>query len=199
MLNRSGTVEQQQHFTDMLGLGGDGDSDGDGLRGRERNCVKLRGLPWSASPEEIIKFFGELKDDICTHGVHMVLNAMVSVFIHPPTVPLPLIASRLTLPPVRLSLPSYPPSLPPSMPDHEGYSIVVNSSSSSVQNRPTGDCYVQLKSVDAASRASEQLHKQYIGNRYIEVFQVGGGECGRGGTPFQNVLGKVGGGSLRQV
>ena len=41
------------------------------------------------------------------------------------------------------------------------------------QNRPTGDCYVQLKTVDGASKACEQLHKQYIGNRYIEVFQVG--------------------------
>jgi len=43
---------------------------------------------------------------------------------------------------------------------------------SSLQNRPTGDCYVQLKTVDAASKACEQLHRQYIGNRYIEVFQV---------------------------
>ena len=67
---------------DMLGLSMEQDSEGDGLRGRERNCVKLRGLPWSATPEDVIRFFGELKDDISTHGVHMVLNAMVSIPSH---------------------------------------------------------------------------------------------------------------------
>ena len=79
VLNRSGSQEQQRRFVDMLGLSMEQDSEGDGLRGRERNCVKLRGLPWSATPEDVIRFFGELKDDISTHGVHMVLNAMVSI------------------------------------------------------------------------------------------------------------------------
>lgn len=41
-----------------------------------------------------------------------------------------------------------------------------------VQNRPTGDCYVQMSSVDAASKASDRLHKRNMGSRYIEVFQV---------------------------
>ena len=48
------------------------------VRGCEKNCVKLRGLPWSATAEEVIDFFGKLGSDIAPHGVHMVLNAMVS-------------------------------------------------------------------------------------------------------------------------
>lgn len=47
------------------------------LRGHERKCVKLRGLPWSSSPDDVIVFFGDLKDDIASKGVHMVLNANV--------------------------------------------------------------------------------------------------------------------------
>ena len=47
------------------------------LRGRDKKFVKLRGLPWSCKPENIIDFFGSLKDEIAPHGVHMVLNAVV--------------------------------------------------------------------------------------------------------------------------
>ena len=50
----------------------------DTLKGSERNCVKLRGLPWSTSPEDVVSFFGDLKDDISSQGIHMVLNAGVS-------------------------------------------------------------------------------------------------------------------------
>lgn len=35
---------------------------------------------------------------------------------------------------------------------------------------------MQLKSVDGASKAAMDLHKQYIGDRYIEVFQCSGDE-----------------------
>lgn len=45
--------------------------------GSERNCVKLRGLPWEATPEDVIDFFGDLSRNIEQHGVHMVLNAQV--------------------------------------------------------------------------------------------------------------------------
>ena len=48
------------------------------LKGRERKYVKLRGLPWSCKPEDIVEFFGSLKEEIAPHGVHMVLNAVVS-------------------------------------------------------------------------------------------------------------------------
>ena len=41
-----------------------------------------------------------------------------------------------------------------------------------LQNKPTGDCYVQMKSEDSAKKASTDLNKEYIGSRYIEVFQV---------------------------
>ena len=40
------------------------------------------------------------------------------------------------------------------------------------QNRPTGDCYVQMSSVDAAFKAADKLHRKNMGRRYIEVFQV---------------------------
>ena len=79
VLSRSGSVEQQRHFIDLLELNVAVDSCNDDgvVRGSERNCVKLRGLPWSSSAEDVIKFFGELGSDIAPQGVHMVLNAMV--------------------------------------------------------------------------------------------------------------------------
>lgn len=77
VLARSGSVEQRHHFIDLLGLNMDsGNIDGP-IRGNEKNCVKLRGLPYSATPEDVILFFGELGTDIAPKGVHIVLNAMV--------------------------------------------------------------------------------------------------------------------------
>ena len=55
----------------------DSSSEMQALRGRDKKFVKLRGLPWSCKPEDIIEFFGGLKDEIAPHGVHMVLNAVV--------------------------------------------------------------------------------------------------------------------------
>lgn len=55
----------------------DSSSEMQALRGRDKKFVKLRGLPWSCKPEDIIEFFGSLKDEIAPHGVHMVLNAVV--------------------------------------------------------------------------------------------------------------------------
>lgn len=42
-----------------------------------RDCVRLRGLPYSASIEDILEFMGEHTIDIKPHGVHMVLNQQV--------------------------------------------------------------------------------------------------------------------------
>uniref|UniRef100_UPI00358E57BD epithelial splicing regulatory protein 1 isoform X1 n=1 Tax=Myxine glutinosa TaxID=7769 RepID=UPI00358E57BD len=39
-----------------------------------RDCVRLRGLPYSASIENILEFLGEFTADIRPQGVHMVLN-----------------------------------------------------------------------------------------------------------------------------
>ncbi|KAB1258139.1 Epithelial splicing regulatory protein 1 [Camelus dromedarius] len=39
-----------------------------------RDCVRLRGLPYAATIEDILDFLGEFSTDIRTHGVHMVLN-----------------------------------------------------------------------------------------------------------------------------
>ncbi|XP_051920442.1 epithelial splicing regulatory protein 1 isoform X2 [Hippocampus zosterae] len=39
-----------------------------------RDCLRLRGLPYSASIEDILAFLGEFTHDVRPHGVHMVLN-----------------------------------------------------------------------------------------------------------------------------
>uniref|UniRef100_A0A8C7A128 Epithelial splicing regulatory protein 1 n=1 Tax=Neovison vison TaxID=452646 RepID=A0A8C7A128_NEOVI len=39
-----------------------------------RDCIRLRGLPYAATIEDILDFLGEFSTDIRTHGVHMVLN-----------------------------------------------------------------------------------------------------------------------------
>uniref|UniRef100_A0A3B3T2C0 Epithelial splicing regulatory protein 1 n=1 Tax=Paramormyrops kingsleyae TaxID=1676925 RepID=A0A3B3T2C0_9TELE len=39
-----------------------------------RDCVRLRGLPYTATIEDILEFLGEFTADIRPHGVHMVLN-----------------------------------------------------------------------------------------------------------------------------
>ncbi|XP_067574660.1 epithelial splicing regulatory protein 2 isoform X4 [Pseudorca crassidens] len=42
--------------------------------GTGRDCVRLRGLPYTATIEDILSFLGEAAADIRPHGVHMVLN-----------------------------------------------------------------------------------------------------------------------------
>ncbi|KAJ3597252.1 hypothetical protein NHX12_000780 [Muraenolepis orangiensis] len=42
--------------------------------GGVRDCLRLRGLPYTASIEDILTFLGEFTRDIRPHGVHMVLN-----------------------------------------------------------------------------------------------------------------------------
>ncbi|XP_041798411.1 epithelial splicing regulatory protein 1 isoform X2 [Chelmon rostratus] len=42
--------------------------------GSMRDCLRLRGLPYTASIEDILTFLGEFTQDIRPHGVHMVLN-----------------------------------------------------------------------------------------------------------------------------
>lgn len=49
--------------------------------GGARDCLRLRGLPYTASIEDILTFLGEFTHDIRPHGVHMVLNQQV----HAPT------------------------------------------------------------------------------------------------------------------
>ncbi|XP_037130191.1 epithelial splicing regulatory protein 1 isoform X1 [Syngnathus acus] len=39
-----------------------------------RDCLRLRGLPYSASIEDILTFLGDFTNDVRPHGVHMVLN-----------------------------------------------------------------------------------------------------------------------------
>ncbi|XP_077577288.1 epithelial splicing regulatory protein 1 isoform X1 [Stigmatopora nigra] len=39
-----------------------------------RDCLRLRGLPYSATIEDILTFLGDFTHDVRPHGVHMVLN-----------------------------------------------------------------------------------------------------------------------------
>lgn len=42
-----------------------------------RDCLRLRGLPYDATVQDILLFLGEYTADIKPHGVHMVLNQQV--------------------------------------------------------------------------------------------------------------------------
>lgn len=42
-----------------------------------RDCMRLRGLPYDASIQDILIFLGEYTADIKPHGVHMVINQQV--------------------------------------------------------------------------------------------------------------------------
>lgn len=81
MLNKSGTPEQLEQFSFLNPNTSSATSVIAAKRGSERNCVKLRGLPWEATPEDVIEFFGDLNKNIEQHGVHMVLNAQVSIYL----------------------------------------------------------------------------------------------------------------------
>ena len=78
VLSRSATPEEQRRFSKILGKPITANPEIEAIRGQERNCVKLRGLPFSSNPEDILLFFGPFKNDIASQGVHLVLNAVVS-------------------------------------------------------------------------------------------------------------------------
>ena len=80
VLNKSGNPEQLDQFAFLNPDTKSANSVIAAKRGSERNCVKLRGLPWEATAEEVIEFFGDMNKYIEQHGVHMVLNAQVRVY-----------------------------------------------------------------------------------------------------------------------
>ena len=71
-------MDQQARFSQLLGVSITANPEIENLRGSERKCVKLRGLPYDSGPDDVLQFFGGLKNDIAAKGVHMVLNASVS-------------------------------------------------------------------------------------------------------------------------
>jgi len=46
--------------------------------GTQKDCIRMRGLPFEASVTDIITFLGEYSRNIVYQGVHMVFNAQVS-------------------------------------------------------------------------------------------------------------------------
>ena len=45
--------------------------------GTQRDCIRLRGLPFEATVQDILTFLGEYARNIVFQGVHMVYNAQV--------------------------------------------------------------------------------------------------------------------------
>jgi len=76
VLSRSGTDHQRQSFGELLNIEL-AQSNTEGFKGLERDYLRLRGVPFSATPEDVIAFFGEFKSSIAHQGVRMVLNAVV--------------------------------------------------------------------------------------------------------------------------
>jgi hypothetical protein len=48
--------------------------------GTEKNCIRLRGLPYEAKVEHILHFLEDFAKHIVYQGVHLVYNAQVSQF-----------------------------------------------------------------------------------------------------------------------
>lgn len=46
--------------------------------GTEKNCIRLRGLPYEAKVEHILHFLEDFAKHIVFQGVHLVYNAQVS-------------------------------------------------------------------------------------------------------------------------
>ena len=46
--------------------------------GSQKDCIRLRGLPFEAQVGDIIQFLGELSNDIVCYGVHLIYKAEVS-------------------------------------------------------------------------------------------------------------------------
>ncbi|XP_027051979.1 epithelial splicing regulatory protein 1-like isoform X2 [Pocillopora damicornis] len=82
-----------------------------------KDCLRLRGLPFSATVQDVLDFLKEHAAFVVPGGVHMVYNT---------------------------------------------------------QGRPSGDAYVQLVSPECAKSATTDLHRQHMGERYIEVFPCSG-------------------------
>ena len=45
--------------------------------GQRRDCVRMRGLPYDATVNDIVTFLGDHSRQIVTHGVHLIYNAEV--------------------------------------------------------------------------------------------------------------------------
>lgn len=48
--------------------------------GTEKNCIRLRGLPYEAKVEHILTFLEDFSKHIVYQGVHLVYNAQVSTY-----------------------------------------------------------------------------------------------------------------------
>ena len=125
-----------------------------------RDCVRLRGLPYTAGIEDILEFMGEHTVDIKPHGVHMVLNQQVRLVG-------PVLLRHL------YDLKCHKKMYYRCTVDHILLTILslFCFSLSSLQGRPSGDAFIQMKSSDKAFTVAQKCHKKTMKDRYVEVFQ----------------------------
>ena len=55
--------------------------------GKRRDCVRMRGLPYEASVNDIVTFLGDHSRQIVTQGVHLIYNAEVRILFTPASPP----------------------------------------------------------------------------------------------------------------
>lgn len=133
------------------------------VAGTGRDCVRLRGLPYTATIEDILSFLGEAAADIRPHGVHMVLNQQVR-----------LLPKGGHTQREECVVGSKGPWL-------TGQTVI----RWCVQGRPSGDAFIQMTSAERALAASQRCHKKVMKERYVEVVPCSTEEMSRvlmGGT-----------------
>ncbi|UYV77744.1 HNRNPH1, partial [Cordylochernes scorpioides] len=123
----------------------DADSDG---------CVRLRGLPFGCSKEEIAQFF----------SVHVVQAMIIMNLLPKPYNPPPVVYCH--------ALPCFPCVACVLLMKgvDEGLEIVPNGITLPADGHATGEAYVQFASREIAEKALGK-HKEKIGHRYIEIFR----------------------------
>ncbi|OWK04194.1 ESRP1 [Cervus elaphus hippelaphus] len=172
--------------------------------------VRMRGLPFTATADEVVAFFGQHcpitggKEGILfvTYPDAQVLNRFSSAPLIPlPTPPIIPVLPQQFVPPtnvrdcIRLRGLPYAATIEDILDflgefstdiRTHGVHMVLNH-----QGRPSGDAFIQMKSADRAFMAAQKCHKKTMKDRYVEVFQCSAEEMNfvlMGGTLNRNGL-----------
>ncbi|XP_064129947.1 epithelial splicing regulatory protein 2 isoform X1 [Loxodonta africana] len=133
------------------------------VAGTGRDCVRLRGLPYTATIEDILSFLGEAAADIRPHGVHMVLNQQVRLLSVGDTHTFMVREGCVV----------------------RGKALLHMLTRQCEQGRPSGDAFIQMTSAERALAAAQRCHKKVMKERYVEVVPCSTEEMSRvlmGGT-----------------